>query len=144
MLYVFLFIFSLPLIFTLEAASISHFLTVVIKFSCYCSNKTRSGSGQRDFLACRWPGRHEQNNVILKGFGGILGLGENSEALRCWMVAGPEVAGCLGNLFRAPQKKGARKAPRPRLFQTESLPEWRHWGILLKSSLILGFLRRLS
>jgi len=47
----------------------------------------------------RWvPLAHEQNNVILKGFGGILDLGENSEALRCWMVAGPEVAGCLGNL----------------------------------------------
>ena len=40
---------------------------------------------------------HEQNNVILKGFAGILGLGENSEALRPWIVAGPEVAGCLGN-----------------------------------------------
>ena len=27
------------LIFTLEAASISHFLTATIKFSCYCSNE---------------------------------------------------------------------------------------------------------
>ena len=31
--------FSLPLIFTLVAASISHFLTGAIKFSCYSSNK---------------------------------------------------------------------------------------------------------
>ena len=30
--------FSLPLIFTLVAASISHFLTAAIKFSCYSSN----------------------------------------------------------------------------------------------------------
>ena len=31
--------FSLPLIFTLVAASISHFLTVTIKFSCYSSKE---------------------------------------------------------------------------------------------------------
>ena len=31
--------FTLPLIFTLVAASISHFLTAAIKFSCYSSNK---------------------------------------------------------------------------------------------------------
>ena len=31
--------FSLPLIFTLMAANISHFLTAAIKFSCYSSNE---------------------------------------------------------------------------------------------------------
>ena len=40
MLYVVLFtFFSLPLIFTLVAASISHFLTAAIKFSCYSSEE---------------------------------------------------------------------------------------------------------
>ena len=40
MLYVVLFTsFSLPLIFTLVAASISHFLTAAIKFSCHSSNE---------------------------------------------------------------------------------------------------------
>ena len=40
MLYVFLFtLFSLPLKFTLVAASISHFLTTAIKLSCYSTNK---------------------------------------------------------------------------------------------------------
>ena len=40
MLYVVLFtFFFLPLIFTLVAASISHFLTATIKFSCYSSTK---------------------------------------------------------------------------------------------------------
>ena len=40
MLYVVLFtIFSLPPIFTLVAASISHFLTAAIKLSCYSSNE---------------------------------------------------------------------------------------------------------
>ena len=39
-LYVVLFtFFLLPLIFTLVAASISHFLTATIKFSCYSSTK---------------------------------------------------------------------------------------------------------
>ena len=33
--------FSLPLIFTLSAASISHFLTAVINFSCFSSNEIR-------------------------------------------------------------------------------------------------------
>ena len=35
----FTFFFSLPLIFTLVAASISHFLTAATKFSCCSSNK---------------------------------------------------------------------------------------------------------
>ena len=40
MSYVFLFtLFSLPLIFTLKAASVSHFLTATTKFSCCSSNK---------------------------------------------------------------------------------------------------------
>ena len=33
------FLFLLPLIFTLVAASISHFLTAAIKFSCFSSNE---------------------------------------------------------------------------------------------------------
>ena len=33
------FIFSLPLIFTLQAANISHFLTATMKFSCFSSNE---------------------------------------------------------------------------------------------------------
>ena len=35
------FFFSLPLIFTLLAASISHFLTAAMKFSCFSSNEIR-------------------------------------------------------------------------------------------------------
>ena len=37
--FLFAFFFSLLLIFTLVAASISHFLTAPIKFSCFSSNK---------------------------------------------------------------------------------------------------------
>ena len=35
---------------------------------------------------------HEQNNALIKGDGGAVGLTENPSALRRWMVAGPEVA----------------------------------------------------
>ena len=41
-LFLFTLFFSLPLIFTLVAASISHFLTAATKFSCCSSNKKMS------------------------------------------------------------------------------------------------------
>lgn len=38
---------------------------------------------------------HEQNNAIIKGTGGAVGLTENPSALRRWTVAGPELARLL-------------------------------------------------
>ena len=35
---------------------------------------------------------HEQNNALIKGDGGAIGLTENAAALRRWMVGGPEVS----------------------------------------------------
>ena len=35
---------------------------------------------------------HEQNNAIVKGEGGAVGLTESPQALRRWMVSGPELA----------------------------------------------------
>ena len=35
---------------------------------------------------------HEQNNKLVKGDGGAIGLTENSPQLLRWMVSGPEVA----------------------------------------------------
>ena len=35
---------------------------------------------------------HEQNNAYIKGDGGAIGLTDNPNALRRWMIAGPEVA----------------------------------------------------
>lgn len=35
---------------------------------------------------------HEQNNALIKGSGGAVGLTENPGALRRWMVAGPDIA----------------------------------------------------
>jgi hypothetical protein len=34
---------------------------------------------------------HEQQNAILKGDGGIIGITENEAALKRWMVSGPEI-----------------------------------------------------
>ena len=35
---------------------------------------------------------HEQNNAMVKGCGGAIGLTSNLGALRRWMIAGPEIA----------------------------------------------------
>ena len=35
---------------------------------------------------------HEQNNKVIKGDGGAVGLTEDSSALRRWMVSGPEIS----------------------------------------------------
>ena len=35
---------------------------------------------------------HEQNNGMVKGDGGTVGLTENPSALRRWMISGPEMA----------------------------------------------------
>ena len=35
---------------------------------------------------------HEQNNALIKGDGGAVGLTNNGSALQRWMVAGPEVS----------------------------------------------------
>ena len=35
---------------------------------------------------------HEQNNQMVKGDGGTIGLTENPQALRRWMIGGPQIA----------------------------------------------------
>lgn len=51
-------------------------------------NKRRS----KPFSAIGLDHAHEQLNARVKGVGGAVGLTENADALRRWMVAGPEVA----------------------------------------------------
>lgn len=41
------------------------------------------------FSAITFDHAHEQNNAYVKGDGGAVGLTENPEALRRWMLAGP-------------------------------------------------------
>ena len=38
---------------------------------------------------------HEQDNKVMKAYGGAVGLTENPDAFRCWMMAGPELARLL-------------------------------------------------
>jgi hypothetical protein len=46
----------------------------------------------RPFSAMAIDQAHEQNNTLVKGDGGAVGLTENPKALHRWMVAGPETA----------------------------------------------------
>ena len=52
---------------------------------------------------------HEQNNALVKGLGGAVGLTDNPSALLRWMVAGPEVARVvdkfIGLLERKPKSQ---------------------------------------
>ena len=34
---------------------------------------------------------HEQNKAMVNGSGGAYGLTDNPGAIRCWMIAGPEI-----------------------------------------------------
>ena len=45
----------------------------------------------REFSAIAIDQAHEQNNAIIKGDGGIIGITEHESALLRWTVAGPEV-----------------------------------------------------
>ena len=47
---------------------------------------------KREFSALAIDQAHEQNNAVIKGDGGAVGLTEDPGALRRWMVAGPEVS----------------------------------------------------
>ncbi len=50
-------------------------------------HKTRNKFSAMALDQCR-----EQNNAMVKVSGGAIGLTGNAGALRCWMVAGPEIA----------------------------------------------------
>lgn len=46
----------------------------------------------RDFSNIALDQAHEQENCCIKGDGGAVGLTESPEALRRWMIAGPEIS----------------------------------------------------
>ena len=60
---------------------------------------------KRSFSAIAIDQAHEQNNTIVKGDGGAIGLTENSVALHRWMVAGPEMARLIGEFQMSVEKK---------------------------------------
>lgn len=47
---------------------------------------------QKAFSSMAIDQAHEQNNAVIKGDGGAVGLTEDQSALRRWMVAGPEIS----------------------------------------------------
>ena len=50
---------------------------------------------KRRFSAISLDQAHEQCNALVKGDGGAVGLTSNPDALRRWMVAGPEISRIL-------------------------------------------------
>ena len=55
-----------------------------VKFIVFTSSRT--------FSAMAIDQAHEQENAVIKGEGGAIGVTEDPSALRRWMVAGPEVS----------------------------------------------------
>ena len=86
---------------------------------------------------------HEQNNSILKGSGGTIGILENPEAPRRSMVAGPEVERCLTNFeddfCSVIHNRNDEESTTNKIVPNRE-PSRITSEILLKSSLILGIL----
>ena len=55
---------------------------------------------------------HEQNNALIKGDGGAVGLTDNPSALLRWMIAGPEVARAIEEFRDGHQHWGRREDTR--------------------------------
>ena len=64
-------------------------------FSEFVSGKFVVNKTGRAFSAIAIDQAHEQLNAAVKGDGGIIGLTENETALRCWLIASPEIARLL-------------------------------------------------
>ena len=63
---------------------------------------------------------HEQNNACVKGDGGAVGLTQNPQALRRWMVSGPEMARLIIE-FQASMEKPEKKSNHKHHEQTQSI-----------------------
>ena len=66
----------------------------------------------RAFSAIAIDHAHEQNNAVIKGDGGAVGVTEDPAALRHWMVAGPEVTRLLADYEEVSGKKEAASSVR--------------------------------
>ena len=60
----------------------------------------------RSFSAIAIDQAHEQNNAVVKGDGGAVGLTENASALQRWMVSGPEMARIIEEFQASTDKVG--------------------------------------
>ena len=48
---------------------------------------------------------HEQNNAAVKDDGGAVGLSESPDALKRWMVLGPEMARVIGEFEASTERE---------------------------------------
>ncbi|VDI69861.1 Hypothetical predicted protein [Mytilus galloprovincialis] len=60
---------------------------------------------------------HEQNNKLVKGDGGAIGLTENMTQLQRWMVSGPEIARVI-NEFESAQETNQERSKQRTRFKT--------------------------
>ena len=67
----------------------------------------------RSFSSIALDHAHEQNNSIVKGGGGAIGLTENASQLMRWMVAGPELARVIGEFEESVESIVQKKSKGP-------------------------------
>jgi hypothetical protein len=94
----------IPLFFAMNHTNYARWLPVHLldmrrlhKTAPYVASKFEEGfftvhKSSRHFPCMAIDQAHEQNNAIVKGEGGAVGLMENQNALRRWMVSSPELA----------------------------------------------------
>ena len=70
---------------------------------------------KRSFSSTKIDQAHEQNNKVVKGDGGAVGLLQNPKAQLCWMVAGSELARVIGEFENNCLDGGAGKTTRTNL-----------------------------
>ena len=104
-LYIFALMAITPWMFSLDRTNYARWLPVHIRDMAELPNKHphvykefTSGSKftvqktTNPFSSIPLDQAHEQNNELIKGDGGVIGITENPNALLRWMVAGPELA----------------------------------------------------
>ena len=94
----------LPWMFSLNHINYARWLSVHVRdmltledkhpalYQEFCSGGFAVKKTNRPFSAIALDHAHEQNNALVKGDGGAVGLTDNPSALRRWMVAGPELS----------------------------------------------------
>ena len=94
----------MPWVFALDHINYARWLSVHIRDMCslkethptvfeeFSSGAFVATKTQQPFSAIALDQAHEQMNAQVKGDGGAIGLTENPNALRRWMVAGPEIS----------------------------------------------------
>ena len=58
----------------------------------FCAGNVVAYKTKHCFSSIALDQAHGQNNALVKGSGGAVGLTENPVAFRRWMVAGPEIS----------------------------------------------------